>query len=277
MQFTRHTPRSSTLRGFTLIELLVSIAIIAVLIGILLPSLGKARGVGQQTVCLANNKQIASAAMGYAQNYNEQLWTSANWAREDLGAGLYGPGLLYDFINIADEVTQCPTNKRRGKSGEDSDGSMYGDTHLDFDYCMAPFTQGARLSTGISAAYLPADAPATLRKLKVELEPLLIRYRTLPIFFEESTYWYNDDIPDGLWGNWDQITTRHEMAGHISYIDGSAELFKAPHGVKEEWQEREKDFEANDIFVSPRGMSGSWRRLYSGTGAYEFGWVNNPT
>lgn len=269
-------PRHPARAAFTLIELLVSIAIIAILIGILLPSLGKARGIGQQTVCLANTKQIATAAIAYAQNYNEQLWTSANWAREDIGSGMYAPGLLYDFINIADEVTQCPTNKRRGKSGEDTDGSMYGDTHLDFDYCMAPFTQGARLSINISAAYLAPDGPGALRKLNATYEPLLTRFRTLPIFFEESTYWYNDDIPDGLWGNWDQITTRHQNAGHIAYIDGAAELFKAPHGVKEEWQERDKDFEANDIYVSPRGIPSSWRRLYWAT-PYDYGWVNNPT
>lgn len=263
-------------RAFTLIELLVVIAIIAILIGILLPSLGKARGVGQQTVCLANNRQIITAAIAYAQNHKEQIWTSANWARETLPGGLYGPGLLYDFINIADEVTECPTNKRRGKNNDDSAGSIYGSTHLDFDYCMAPFTEGARLSIDISVAYMTPDGPAGLRKLNAAYEHLLTRFRSLPIFYEESTYWYNDDIPDGLWGNWDQITTRHQRAGHIAYIDGSCELFKAPQGVKEEWQERDKDFEANDIFVSPRGLPTSWRRLYWAT-PYKYGWVNNPT
>src|SRR5690606_30191284 len=104
-------------RGFTLVELLVCIAILAVLIGLLLPSLGHARALGAQTRCLANSKQIITAAIAYAQNEKDQIWTSENWARENLGGGKYGPGLLYDYINLADEITECPTNKRRGKSG----------------------------------------------------------------------------------------------------------------------------------------------------------------
>lgn len=63
---------SSRLRaGFTLIELLVVIAIIAILAAILFPVFAQARAKAYQAGCLSNMKQIGTAAMMYAQDYDE--------------------------------------------------------------------------------------------------------------------------------------------------------------------------------------------------------------
>ncbi len=56
--------------GFTLIELLVVVAIIAVLVSILLPSLARAREMARRTLCSANLRQISMGLIGYAEDSN---------------------------------------------------------------------------------------------------------------------------------------------------------------------------------------------------------------
>ncbi len=67
--------------AFTLIELLIVIAIIAVLISILLPALGSARESGRQVMCQSNLRQIGIAMTLYANDNDEQIWHSRDWAR----------------------------------------------------------------------------------------------------------------------------------------------------------------------------------------------------
>lgn len=65
--------RSRVRSAFTLIELLVVIAIIAILAAILFPVFAQAREAARTTACLNNSKQLGTAVLMYAQDYDETV------------------------------------------------------------------------------------------------------------------------------------------------------------------------------------------------------------
>jgi prepilin-type processing-associated H-X9-DG protein len=91
---------------------------------------------------------------------------------------------------------------------------------------------------------------------------------------EESTIWYNDSIQDGLWGNEDQITTRHAKGGHVAMLDGAAALWRLPSGPNERLVDG--DFIANHLYVQLKQQDRGWYQ-FDGRLTRPWGWINSPT
>jgi prepilin-type N-terminal cleavage/methylation domain-containing protein len=83
--------------GFTLIELLVTIGIIGILIGILLPVLGSARGSALQTVALSNVRQVGTQFETFAND-------DGAYPQQDLGEVPVGLPDGADYKSRGDEV-----------------------------------------------------------------------------------------------------------------------------------------------------------------------------
>ncbi len=165
--------------GFTLIELLVVIAIIAILAAILFPVFARAREQARKTSCTSNMRQITTAMLMYAQDYDERFpagksdcshgpFDSWNRATPPLGIDDFHMqaqwyAVLVDPYIKTRELFRCPSaNQGIFKdwfSGGQSPARMrelgFNFTGIDYEWKLA-YALASRCGRGMAAYALPA-------------------------------------------------------------------------------------------------------------------------
>jgi len=104
-------------RAFTLIEVLVVVAIIAMLIAVLTPSLSEAKRISKRTTCLSNLHEAGLAVQEYVQQHGEKFPTLCEYLSVELAkpnpADRRPPisrGLGTEFGGKRSKVLECPAD-----------------------------------------------------------------------------------------------------------------------------------------------------------------------
>jgi len=233
-------------RGFTLVELLVVIGIIALLISMLMPALGKVRDQANGAKCSNNLRQLMTATLmfvgdhkgkcpGGETDYNRPISEERCWVANgpDNAPTAYdwktGPqsGTLWRYVNSPGAYL-CPSRVPGGEGV--TQGPGYSNGH--FDYTSVGAFRGCRLTS---------IRPESEWTFKPSMTKVVL---PTPFYVEETAYRLNLLNIDGSFGNVDEHSNHHSGGSYYASVDGSVHWFasrkkrlKVPE-LAEAWQWR---------------------------------------
>jgi len=235
-----HSVRKQRRSAFTLIELLVVIAIIAILAGMLLPALSKAKSKAQSIKCISNHKQLTLCWIMYANDYQDRLvpnWlvTTQAW----IGGNVDSLPGATNVLNIQNaklfpyngsiEIYQCPAAKELPNSLRNNPamrgGRLVRNLSMNGRMGGADAADAARFGAADTTFVLGANHPL-FKKTSEIIDPSPSQAFT---FVDES----KETIDDGYFAinatrvQWQNSPTiRHNQGSTFSFADGHAEYWK---------------------------------------------------
>ncbi len=233
-------PKSKMFNGFTLIELLVVIAIIAVLAGLLLPTLSRAKNTTQSTACLSNLKQLQLGYLLHVDDNNDLFppnranadgagaknlpgsWVAGN-AKRDTNTANIEAGVIFPFVG-GSGVYRCPADR----------STVTGSSAL---RRVRSFTLDGWLNSSFDAKgfqYTPESYPWSMLKLSALRVPppsgvfgfIDEHEKSIDagVISIEQPLWV---ISDGGRESWYSLPAdRHGQGANLSFLDGRVERWK---------------------------------------------------